>query len=284
VSARHLLISNPPHGDVNALDAASHFGLAAADVGLKVNYGLPEIWFADEDEAKLQDIATALEKAGLNSTLVAGSDLVEVPGQTPAESFAFTDEGLQVDLADSGWTVAYDGPAIAVYGRPRIDVQRGKAPASSIASRMSSWGRTRIPRPGSPDAVTGEPGVSPFLDVYTHSDSGLLRTSIVQEITSFSGLSDDLPHGLSAMQSLVAECESRFEDVYVDHRLVDMTLRGITRVVTGPNPGGPVRTGFSFATEALAELLGSLSPDLKDIRQADLSSRLAYLTDRSRIS
>ncbi len=284
MSTRHLLISNPPHGDVNALEAASHFGLAAADVGLKANYGLPEIWFADEDEAKLQDVATALEKAGLNTTLVAGSDLVEIPGQTPAESFALTDEGLRVDLADSGWTVAYDGPAIAVYGRPRINVQQRKAPASSIASRMSSWGRTRIPRLGSPDAVTGEPGASPFLDVYTHSDSGLLRTSIVQEITSFSRLADDLPHGLSAMQSLVAECESRFEDVYVDHRLVDMTLRGITRVVTGPNPGGPVRAGFSFATEALAELLDSLSPDLKDIHQADLSSRLAYLTDRSRIS
>ena len=37
------------------------------------------------------------EAAGLNTVLVAARDLVEVPGQNPAESFAFTDEGLRVD-------------------------------------------------------------------------------------------------------------------------------------------------------------------------------------------
>ncbi len=131
-----------------------------------------------------------------------------------------------------------------------------------------------------------EVGASPFLDLYTRSDTEPLRISIVQEITSFSQLPDHLPHGLAAMQNFVAECESRFENAYVDRRLVDMTLRGLARVVTGASPRDPAaqRTGFSYATAALAELLGSLSPDLKDIHQADLSSRLAYLTTRSRIS
>ena len=108
VNARQLLISNPPHGDVDAAEAASHFGLAAAEVGMKANYGLPEIWFAAEDEAGLLDTAAALGAAGLETVLVAGSDLVEVPGQDPAESFAFTDEGLQVDRDDSERTLAYD--------------------------------------------------------------------------------------------------------------------------------------------------------------------------------
>ena len=269
---------------MDAVEAASQFGLTAAEVGMKANYALPEIWFADEDEAKLQDIAAALEAAGLNTVLVAGSDLVEIPAQNPAESFAFTDAGLQVDLGDSGWTLAYDTPAIAVYGRPRIDMQEGKAPARSVASQLSSWGRGGIRRPSSPDAGSVELGASPFLDLFAPSDAGLLRASIMQEITSFSQLSENLPHGLSTMQNLVAECEDRFENAYVDHRLVGMTLRGIGRVVTGVIPRGPARTGFSYATEALAELLGSLSPDLKDIAQADLSSRLAYLTTRSRIS
>lgn len=85
------------------------------------------------------------------------------------------------------------------------------------------------------------------------------------------------------MQNLVAEYENRFENAYVDRRLVDMTLRGIARVVTGTNPE-PVRTGFSYATEALADLLASLSPGLRDVAQADLSSRLVYLTARLRIS
>ena len=100
-------------------------------------------------------------------------------------------------------------------------------------------------------------------------------------------LRDNLPHGLSAMQNLVAECENRFENAYVDRRLVDMTLRGSARVVTGasaPDPREPLRMGFSYATQALTELLASLSPDLNDVAQPDLSSRLAYLTTRSRIS
>ena len=284
MSVRHLLISDPPHGDVDAAAAASHFGLAAAEVRMKSNYGLPEIWFAGEDEAELRDTSAALEAVGLNIVVVSGSDLIETPDQTPAESFEFTDAGLRVDLDDAGWTLAYDAPVIAVYGRPRVDVEERKAPARSVAAQVSSWGRGGGRRASSSDEGVDGPRALPFLDLYTHSDAGLQRISIVQEITSFSQMADNLPHGLSAMMNFVAECENHFENVCVDRRLVDMTLRGLARVVTGPSPSDPVRTGFSYATEALAELLGSLSPDLKDIHQTDLSSRLAYLTTRSRTS
>ena len=275
-------MSNPPHGDVDTLGAASHFGLSAAEVGMKANYGLPEIWFAGEDEASLLDTAAALEAAGLNTVLVAARDLVEVPGQNPAQSFAFTDEGLRVEGGDSERTVAYDTPAIMVFGRPQVYVQSGRSPSRTVASQLSSWGRGS--RRAGPDEGSPELEASPFLDLYVPSDTGPLRISIVQEITSFSLLPEEQPHGLSAMQNLVAECENRFENAYVDRRLVDMTLRGIARVVTAAPPGEPLRTGFSFATQALAELLSSLSPALKDLPQADLSSRLAYLTARSRIS
>lgn len=283
MSIRYLLISDPPHGDVDAAAAASHFGLAAAEVRMKSNYGLPEIWFAGEDEAELRDTSAALEAVGLKIVVVSGSDLVETPDQTPAESFEFTDAGLRVDLDGAGLTLAYGAPVIAVYGRPRVDMQEGKAPARSVASQLSSWGRSGVRRPSTPDDGMGGLGTSPFLDLYTQADEGLLRISIVQEVTSFSQLADNLPHGLSAMQNLVAECENHFENARVDRRLVDMTLRGLARVVTGPSPR-ELRTGFSYATQALAELLGSLSPDLKDIHQTDLSSRLAYLTTRSRTS
>ena len=276
VNARQLLISNPPHGDVDAAEAAYHFGLTAAEVGMKANYGLPEIWFAAEDEAGLLGTAAALDAAGLKTVLVAGSDLVEMPGQDPAESFAFTDEGLQVEGDDSGRMLAYDAPAIVVFCRPQVEVQEARARRSLIASRLSSWGRGfRRPSPGSGlvELVT-----SPFLDLYVPSEAGLLRISIVPGITDFSLLPDHLPHGLSAMQNLVAECENRFENAYVDRRLVDMTLRGSARVVTGasaPDPREPPRMGFSYATQALTELLASLSPDLSDVAQPDLSSRLA---------
>ena len=282
VDARHLLISNPPHGSVDAAGATSYFGLTAAEVGMKANYGLPEIWFAADDEATLLETAASLKTAGLNTVLIEGRELVEIPGQNPVESFAFADDGLRVDHDDSETTLAYGTPVTAVFGRPQVDVQAARSPTGSVVTRLSRWGRG-FRRPG-PDASLVELGASPFLDLYVPSDTGVLRISIVQELTDFSQLSENLPHGLSGMQNLVAECENRFEKVYVDRRLVDMTLRGIARVVTEAPRPGPVRTGFSFATQALAELLSSLSPTLKDLPQADLSSRLAYLTSRSEVS
>ncbi len=287
MSSRYLLISNPPHGDVDAAEAASYFGLAVAEVRMKSNYGLPEVWFAAEDEAKLSDTAAALEAAGFNTALVAGSDLVEIPVQSPSESLVFTDGGLRVGRDNSEWTMAYDAPTIAVVCRPQVDVQDSTLPVRPLASRLSSWGHVGTTRRG-PDAGQAEFDTSPFLDFYARLDDGLSRISIVQDITSFPPLPADLPHGLSTMRNLVVECENRFEEAYFDHRLVDMRIRGTAPVVTETRPsqppGTPPRTGFSYATEALTGLLGSLSPDLKDISQADLSSRLAYLTSRSRIS
>ncbi len=281
MSARYLLISDPPHGDVDAAEAESYFGITLAEVRMKANYSLPEIWFAEEDEAKLSDTAAALEAAGFNTALVAGSDLVEIPVQSPSESFLFTDGGLRVGRDNSEWTMAYDAPTIAVVCRPQVDVQDATLPVRPFASRLSSWGHVGTAR-RSADAGQAQSDTSPFLDFYAQLDDGLSRISIVQDITSFPPLPADLPHGLSAMRNLGVECENRFEEAYFDHRLVDMRIRGTAPVVTETRPSR--RTGFSFATEALAGLLGSLSPDLKHISQPDLSSRLAYLTNRSRIS
>ncbi len=283
-NARYLLVSDPPHGEVDAAEAAPYFGLAAAEVRMKANYGLPEIWFAGEDEAKLQDTSTALEAVGFNSVLVAGSDLIEIPGQSPAVSFGFTNEGLSVEGDDSEWTMAYNVPTLGVLCRPRGGALDARQPTKSITSHFLSSGRMGPGRP-SPGSGKVDAGPSAFLDFYVSSDAGLLRISVVQEITSFSQLPGNPSSGLSPMQNLVAECEDRFENVHVDRRLEDMTLRGAARVVTEGAPGpGPTRTGFSYATEALAGLLGSLSPDLTDLPQPDLSSRLAYLTSRSQIS
>ena len=282
MSTRYLIISDPPHGEVDAAEAASHFGPTVAEVRMKANYGLPEIWIADEDEAKLSDTAEALGGAGIRAALVAGSDLVEIPAQSPADSFAFTDEGLQIVRDDSEWTLAYDAPTIAVVCRPRVEEQETRSSAQPIASRLTSWGQVAANPRHDPDAGHDQSGSLPFLDLYTQVDDSLLRISFVQEVTSLPPVPADSPHGMSAMRNLVAECEERFKKAYFDDRLVDMRLRRTAHVVTGP-PAGPVRTGFSYATEALAELLGSLSPELKDISQTDLSSRLAYLTSLSRI-
>ena len=283
MSAEHLLISDPPHGDVDAAEAASHLGLAAAEVRMKANYGLPEIWFAGEDKAKLQDTSAALETVGFNSVVVAGSDLLEIPGQSPAVAFEFTDDGLAIERDDSGWTMAYDVPTLAVFCRPRGSNLDAKPSPKSITSHLLSSGRMGIGRKSSGLGPV-DPGAVAFIDFYVHSDTGLLRISIVQEITSFLLLQANPSPGLSPMHNLVAECENQFENVYVDRRLEDMTLRGAARVVTEAASARPSRTGFSYATEALDGLLNSLSLDFRHVSQPDLSSRLVYLTKRSRTS
>jgi hypothetical protein len=283
MNARYLLVSNPPHGDVNAVEAAPHFGLSAAEVQMKANYGLPEIWFAEEDEDRLSVRCSELEATGLRTVLVSVDELLEVGPQRPAESFVLTDEGLHAVCDGTEPTIAFDAPTIAVVCRPRNEDEGARLPTRSAASRFSSWKR-RAPPLRSPDLDLAGFGSTPFLGLYTTGSDGPLRISIVQEITSFPVLPADLPHGLSTMRNLVSEWESRFEKTYMDHRLVDMRLRGASSVVTGEQLPQPVRSGFSYATEALASLLSSLSPDLRDVGQADLSSRLAYLTDRSLIS
>ena len=133
-NGRHLLISNPPHGEVDPAGAAHFFGLAAVEVRMKANYGLPEIWFVDEDADDLLDTAAGLEGAGLNTVLVAGSDLAEVPGLTPSDWFEFTSEGLQVERDGEEFTLAYDAPAVGVFCLPKFDGRSGKALAQSVRS------------------------------------------------------------------------------------------------------------------------------------------------------
>ena len=51
---RPLLVSDPPHNEVDPISAAPHFHLTAAEVRMKAAYGVPEIWFAQEDRATVE--------------------------------------------------------------------------------------------------------------------------------------------------------------------------------------------------------------------------------------
>ncbi len=245
---------------------------------MKAAYGVPEIWFAQEDRAALEETAAALTKAGLRTVVVEGSGLVDIPPQSPAVPVAFEDDGLYIDGNGSERMVAYDTPAIAVFGRPHPSEGQEQRTGASISAQLSSRGRLRRRTPIL--AEEGASDFSAFLDLYLPSDEGLRRISIVNGVTDVSGLPQDLA-GPFGIFNVVKECEARFHNARFDRRLVDMRLRGVRLVVP---PRSPHRTGFSYATTALAELLGSLSPNLGDASQPDLSSRLAYLTVRSRMA
>lgn len=275
--SQHLLISNPPHDEVDAMSAASHFGLTAAEVRMKANYRVPEIWFAQEDRDGLERTAVALREAGFEIVVVEGSDLVGIPLQSPATSVTFEDDGLLVDEDGSGWKVAYDAPAICVFACPQPVEEHMQRGGASVMARVTSRGRShrRTPQFG---ADGTRPEFSAFVDLYLPSDEGVRRICIDETVTTVSGLSKD-PAGSSGIWSAVNACETRFEHMHVDRRLVDMRLRLIQLVAP---PGSSHRSGLSYATTALSELLGSLSPALGNAPQAALSSQLAYLTSLSR--
>lgn len=272
-----LLISDPPHHEVDPIAVAPLFGLTAAEVRMKANYGVPEVWFAQDDGADLQEIATALTEAGLKTVVVDGSELGDIPPQRPADSVAFEDAGLRVVRDGSESMVAYDAPAVGVFARPQPTEGQTQRSLTSLSSQLRSGGRLRR-RTRNLGADGTEPEFSTFFDVYVPSDEGLLRVTIAEGVTDVSGLPQDVT-GPTGMWSALKECEARFENMHIDRRLVDMRLR-VAQLVLPKDSSR--RAGFSYATTALNELLGSLSSALGDASQADLSSQLAYLTSRSR--
>ena len=62
----------------------------------------------------------------------------------------------------------------------------------------------------------------------------------------------------------------------LDKRLVDVRPRR-RFVLGGPPQGSEARKLFSFGTLGLRELIESAAPELRDITQYELGSRLAYL-------
>ena len=57
---QYLIVSDPPHGEVDFAQAGPVVGMAAVDFRMKANYPIPEIWLADTDESAVNDSAQAL--------------------------------------------------------------------------------------------------------------------------------------------------------------------------------------------------------------------------------
>ncbi len=290
-----LIISNPPHEDFDPALAAPCFGLSPAEVRMKANYPIPEVWLTDSAGATVDPTADILRAAGLSIVSVPGQELAEVPQQTMVESFAFTDTGLTLNLEDSQVDLSHDEKLIAVFCQPRP----GTGGSSGVAANPLTEG-LRQRRSGvfmARDSLMGfgtgsraslaggeaEDAESPFLDIYVPGESSSTRPrrlALVQDQMDFSGLGDlRLPRAADNMVMFVAEFEDKFSAARVDRRLVGMQPRSRAMVSKRTSITGE-RKGFSFATAALSQLLESLSPALKAVNQFDLASRLAYLTDK----
>ncbi|UCD24292.1 MAG: hypothetical protein JSW51_14935 [Gemmatimonadota bacterium] len=277
MSSHYLVVSNPPHGSADAAEAAVHLGMTPAEARMKINFCAPEIWFTDSDREPMTEMQSVLAKCGVSTMVLTGQDLLTVPKKYVVESFAFGDSQMVAKADGAELTLGYDAPIMAVYCKPAAEVFTGGGKRSELVD----WGRpsssvmldrmshTSSSGESKPESTSGEA----FLDFYLALESGDRRVSFMLEETDFSSLPIV---GRYPLQALVAECERRFPALTFDRRLENVRVR--SRAVIGqPIPFEEKRKLFSFGSLALAKLLTDIAPELAELTQNELGSRLSYL-------
>jgi hypothetical protein len=129
-----LVVSNPPHAEVDAVKAAEVLQLAPAEARIKANYPAPEIWLAAPNRDQLEAASGQLANAGLSTAMLAATDLLGVPKQARAIAFEFTDTHLAATVDGAVLELPYDLPGQLVYCKPPDALVGGRT-----KSTTASW-------------------------------------------------------------------------------------------------------------------------------------------------
>lgn len=274
-----LVVSNPPQHSLDYDRAAPLLGLTPEQFASKAEYTVPEIWFAHPDAERAREVAQALREAQCRVSVFDSSQLVGVPPRSRVRSFSFTDRGLMAHMETADAEVSYEVPVHAVFCRPR---EGGGDRVSSPGTRRSSSVfslKDRLVESGASHLgeMEGEDDSVPFLDIYLPVNGEVRRYTVQQNAVSFSGLGRVQPRAADNMEALVGSYEDRFGADRLDRRLVGMRLRAR---LSRRAPGSEHRRGFSYASPGLLALLAALERGLEHVTQPELSTRLAYLTQR----
>ena len=265
-----LVVSDPPHGEVDARVVGEILRLDDRDATPKVDFVAPEV-FAAWEEARATEMARELRAAGLRLATIEGIELTKIPWPSLVSSFEFAPDGLVTRLDTEEVSVPYDRPVLAVFCAPPDGF-----PASGPLGDE--------PR-GTPDGPNGL-GLMiaeaiqwmSVLDLYVEWDDGLERITIARDATDFTGLGSAATgqSGSQNMRNLLDRCRDRFSRLQVDDRLAGVRPR--QRFVMGDTSFNlDLRKRFSFGTLLLQQALESISPALRDLPQWELASRLAVL-------
>lgn len=241
-----LVVSDPPHGDVDLGSVAAALGLDVEHARLKVRFPAPEI-LAASDEGRARELVTTLDRTGMHVTLIDGHDLADVPWPAVATSLRFGSEGLVTAVDGETVELAYDRPFLGFTCLPPPEVARAPFGADGRGSEVA-------------DALEW----APHLDLYFGTGGTIRRLTVARDV-----------------DEVVAECEERFERLDIDRRLD--AIRPRQRFVAGEADFDmDLRKAFSFGTLLLRQVLESISPDLRDIPQYEFASRLSYVMRREK--
>jgi hypothetical protein len=233
---------------------------------------------AASDGRRSAAIARSFQDAGVRLSVIDGRELAVIPWPEPASIFAFTDTGLTATLPNRAVTLPYDSSGVGVYCSPPSDLRRERLLTQPPAREKDRLAKLGLQGQAVVEAIewTGN------LDLYFQRGAELDRISIVEDLTDFSGLGPlQPPTAAESMEATLAECKSRFPHFQFDTRL--RNIRPRRRFVpddSEPNP--ETRRRYSFGTSLLREVLGSISPELSELTQYELASRLGYIMSRGR--
>ncbi len=265
-----IVVSNPPHGNLDLEAAASLIGLDVYKTRLKLIFPAPEV-LASSDGGYAEQLADRYRSAGVRAETFDGQELAALPWPAPVTAFEFTGKGLNARLGDRDVELSYDSDLVGVYCKPPADFRA--EPAKKKLGPLS-FGMDVV------DAIEW----MPTLDLYFVQRGALQRISIVQGVTDFSGLGPMRQRTAAQdMEATVVGCVRRFTKLHFDARLENVRPR--RRFVGGDSADNPdMRERYSFGTLLLRGILSSISPELGDLTQYELGSRLGYLTSRAHAS
>jgi hypothetical protein len=251
MTAPTLVVSNPPHGEVDLEAAANLLELDVYTTRQKSVFGAPEIMDASGPE-QASEFATALRSTGFKVEVLPGAVLAEVPWPDPVSTLTLDLTSLQMTGRSEGIRIPFDAEVVGVYCRP---------PAEGSLSTTVDVHR----------AIESEHGPTiaeaihrrSILDLYTRHEGALRRATVVPDLLKLDA------------DRIVRDIGRRLTSFRLDVRLVGVRPRA-PFAVGGATAGGPERRRYSFGTLMLYEALASIAPELRAVPQYELGSRLAY--------
>lgn len=245
-----LVVSDPPHGEVDLDAAAELLELDLFATRLKVVFAAPEVMSASGPEEAAEFYAV-LTKAGFNASVVDGAALVELPWPDPLSSLTFDVSHLHATVRGENITIPYDARVVGVHCRP---------PAERSMERTVALDRAMASAHGPTIAQAIER--KSVLDLYFRDEGALRRVTIVPDLLE------------ADAEGVIKELGRRMECLELDTRLVGVRPRA--PFTSGAGFKGPERRRYSFGTAMLHEVLGSIAPELRAATQYEFGSRLAY--------
>lgn len=244
-----LVVSNPPHGDVDLDAAASLLGLDVFATRLKVKFRAPEVLAASEP-GDAAEFAASLSQVGFTVFVLPGSALADLPWPDPVTNVVFDASALRATTPSGSVRIPYDAEVVAVVCQPPADFSM--KPTVDLGQAVKS---------GHGPTIAEALQWIANLDLYFLDAGKLRRVSIVPTYCQIDA------------NTLLAEIQKRFQKLHLDTRLAGVRPR--QRFVMGETGFDPdLRKRYSYGTLLLRHVLESIAPELRDVPQFELGSRL----------